>query len=155
MKAFEIRLSYIVMKTPAPDKVSFLQIWGGGDTLPKHLRAFENPYLLALFYLARDVSKAGDWSFIYEHRNALTHRFLVLHDMNLGDQQANPDIPRAQEDTFTNQVIFATKIARAAVMYLVLFVELEEQKLAASDSGIRPTMYATPLDEGFRHRPKY
>ncbi|NJL54426.1 hypothetical protein HC928_03970 [bacterium] len=101
---------YCKMKTPASDKVSFLQIWGGGDRLPKQLRSFENPYLLALFYLARDVAKSGEWNFIYQHRNALTHRFLVLHDMDLGQQQANSDIPRAQEDNFTNQVIFATKL---------------------------------------------
>jgi hypothetical protein len=71
----------------------------------------------------------------------------------LGDAQPNSDIPREQEIRFLNRVILATKIARAAYMYLILFVALEEEKLASASTGITLPMYSTKLDKEFRHRP--
>jgi tetratricopeptide (TPR) repeat protein len=144
---------YCKLTSPASDRVAFRQLWGGGTKLRKDLNKLKNPYLHALFSLSHDVAKNGDWSAIYEHRDALTHRFLVIHDLWLGDAQPNADIPRDKEGRFLNRAILATKIACAAYMYLILFVALEEEKLASSSTGIMLPMLMTEVDDIFRHHP--
>lgn len=148
---------YCKMSTTLKSKsVSFKII--SNDRSPKMreiLSQYENIYLFALHSLSRDLSKDGDWEDIYENRDALTHRYLVLHDIDLGERQANKDIPRENLDTFTKRVIHATKIARSAVMYLILFVAEEEAKAQAKINGIIPPIDATPLDKGFRHKPPF
>ena len=116
------------------------------------LRSRHNPYLMALFALSRDIAKSGDWQQIIKHRNVVTHRFLVLHGMQLSDQP-NADIPRMQEDEFLAETIMVMKIARAAVMYLILLVEYEERRAASLNEGLKAPIYAVPLGEDFRHRP--
>jgi hypothetical protein len=77
---------YCNLKTPASDRVTFRQLWGGNNKIRKDLQPFASPHLFALFGLAEDVSKRGDWKLIYEHRDALTHRFLVMHEFQLPNQ---------------------------------------------------------------------
>jgi hypothetical protein len=145
---------YCGLTTPPADRITFRQLFGGNPTMRKELAAVQNPYMFALFNLSREVSKNGAWGGIYEYRDALTHRFLVLHNVE-PKSLPNNDIPREKEDTFTNRVIRATKIARAAVIYLILFVALEEERLSDKHSGIMPKIYGTPLDKGFRHKPPF
>ena len=40
-------------------------------------------------------------------------------------------------------------------LYLILFIALEEDKAASKRTGVVPTIYATPLDKDFRHRPPF
>jgi hypothetical protein len=79
-------------------------------------------------------------------------RFLVLHDFESGDQP-NSDIPRAREAVFLNDTVLAMKIARAAIIYLILFVEYEKRK--NTPEGLTAPIFPVPLDDGFRHKPKY
>src|SRR5574341_94341 len=48
---------YCKLTTPAPDRVTLRQIWGGNDRLRGDLNGFANPYLFAVFTLSQDVSK--------------------------------------------------------------------------------------------------
>lgn len=143
---------YCKLQTPSIDQVSFVNLWGGNEKMRNDLRAFSNPYLFALFTLSRDLSKSGDWNTVYEQRNALTHRFLVLHDMQLSSQP-NQDIPRASLDSFLADTISALRIARAAIMYLVLFVEHQEKTESSKSQGLTMPVWGTPMDGIFRHRP--
>lgn len=143
---------YCNLKTPPPNQVSFSNIWGGNEKIRHDLNDFASPPLFALFALARDLSRQGDWYSIYEYRNALTHRFLVLHDMQIS-RQTNADIPRAQLDTFINNTIMTLKIARSAVMYLILFVEHQENATRSDKNGITMPIFGTPIEGIFRHRP--
>lgn len=144
---------YCKLTTPAPDRVTFRQIWGGNEKIRLDFANFASPHLFALFGLARDVSKMGDWKTIYDHRDALTHRFLVIHDFQ-GVEQTNTDIPRATLHDFLNQTILAFKIARAAITYLILFVEDQEHLAGQKNTGRTAPVFATPVDGISRYRPK-
>lgn len=144
---------YCKLTTPAPDRVTFRQIWGGNDKIRSDLANFASPHLFALFGLAQDVSKKGDWHTIYDHRDALTHRFLVIHDFQRADQ-TNADIPRINLDEFLNNTISAFKIARAAITYLILFVEHQEHIEIRKNNERAAPVFATPVDGVFRYRPK-
>ncbi len=143
---------YCKMSSIKPKQVSFKKLFEDSSSLSKELSAFHSQYLFAMFSLCRDVSKGGPWSSIYDDRDALTHRFLVLHNIKL-TAQPNPDIPRELESSFLEKVILATKIAKFAVMYLIMFVATEENKTLANFKGNFMTMPAVPLDKSFRHRP--
>ena len=144
---------YCNLTTPKSDRVTFRQIFGGNDKIRKDFGNYSSPHLFALFGLAQDVSKKGDWHTIYEHRDELTHRFLVVHEFQRSDQP-NADIPRINLDEFLNNTILAFKIARAAITYLILFVEHQEHIAGRKNPGITAPIFATPLDNIFRYRPK-
>lgn len=147
---------YCRLRTPKLDKVSFRNIWGDNQKMTRDLTAFTSPHLFALFNLAQDVSQRknwqGDWSHLYRYRNALTHRFLVIHEMQLTDQ-TNADIPRAQVDRFLEDTIVAFKVARAALMYLILFVEHRERIERSKSKGLAMPVWGTPVEGVLRYRP--
>lgn len=145
---------YCKLKTPKPHQVDFRRIFGGDDTIRKDFHSFASPHLFALFNLSHDISPKGDWNIIYEYRNAITHRFLILHDFQ-PNYIVNTDIPRESENGFLNNTILAYKIARAAIIYLILFVE--HQEYANLDTTIDKTLpiYSTPVEGVFRHQPDF
>ena len=107
---------------PPPHQVTFLKIWGdlGNGKLQKAFNDFKSPYLFALFTLARELYKNGDWNAIIEDRNVISHRYIILNMLE-ADDLANQEIPFKHIDDFLGNAIFALKIARAAVMYLIQF----------------------------------
>jgi hypothetical protein len=147
---------YCKLRTPSPDRVNFRNIWGNNHKVKHDLRPFASPHLFALFNLAQDVSERktwqGDWVYLYRHRNALTHRFLIIHEMQLADQ-TNKDIPRVKEHEFLTDTIFAFKVARAALVYLILFVEHRERIEGNKAEGLTLPVVGTPVKGVLRHRP--
>lgn len=115
---------YCRLSKPTPDKVSFRTIWGDVNSgkLKKAFAEYENEYLFALFTLARDLSKAGDWEWLMESRGIVTHRFMILHESSM-DGKAYGEIPHRSIEDFRSDTLFALKMARAAMMYLILFVD--------------------------------
>ncbi|MCL4506482.1 MAG: LA2681 family HEPN domain-containing protein [Chloroflexi bacterium] len=134
-------------------KVNFRTLWAAQaslTTLRPELANRDNAYLIALLDLSLDVRDDGYYGDIYKRRNALTHRFLVVHDMVL-DRQTNPDIPRLHLHEFLRECIQALQIARAAVIYLILLVDTEERKLGNEHRfGV---IRGTPVDDAFRWTP--
>jgi hypothetical protein len=119
-------------------------------TLRPELSNKKNPYLFALFDLSIDLHKKGDYDFINDRRNALTHRFLVIHDIVI-DHANNPDIPRIILDDFINECIQTMQITRAAVMYLIMMVDYEENSKRNRDKAI--PIIGTKVDSVFRWVP--
>lgn len=119
-------------------------------TLRQELAKRNNVYLIALMDLSFDIQRDGCFSGIYERRIALTHKFLVVHDMVL-DRQTNPDIPRLRQSELLAECIQALQIARAAVMYLLLFVDSEENKSSQRERHF--VIPGTPVDDVFRWIP--
>jgi tetratricopeptide (TPR) repeat protein len=148
---------YCKLRTPKPDRVSFRNIWGNSHTVTDDLIPFASPHLFALYNLAQDVSERkdwqGDWVHLYRYRNALTHRFLIIHEMQL-DDQTNKDIPRVKEGEFLRDTILAFKIARAALVYLILFVEHIERVGGTKVEGPTLPVVGTPVEGVLRHRPQ-
>jgi len=150
--AFFIR-DYCNVSSVSKRGVNFRNIWSDQDspqTLRPELVARRNILLLAFLDLALDLSRDGHYGHIYDHRNALTHRFLIVHDMILSGQ-TNPDIPRILLSELVRECITVMQIARNAVMYLILFVDIEEDR--ASKNGLYGPIYGTPIDDVFRWVP--
>ncbi len=135
------------------DQVNFRNVFSSSaspDLLRPELQQFSrNRLIFALFDLSRDLSKDGYYASVYKRRNVLTHRFLVVHDMIVSDE--NADIPRVHLNEFRKECITAMQIARAAVMYLILFVDAEELKHPSG--GVFPMPAALPIDHVLRWKP--
>jgi hypothetical protein len=111
----------------------------------------KNPYIFALFDLSLDLRKNGDFKYIYERRNALTHRFLVIHDIVI-NQSTNDDIPREFLEDFIRECINTLQITRAAVMYLIMMVDYEEN--SSGERGQSLPITGTLVDGVFRWVPR-
>jgi hypothetical protein len=137
---------YCAIRSLSPDHVTFRNVFSASSDCnvlrPELQRVRNNPYIYALFDLAHDLRRDGYYSPIYEKRNALTHRFLVVHDMIVSDE--NPDIPRVHLNDFREECILAMQIARTAVMSLILFVDSAESG-QSSDRAL-PLPPALPVD---------
>jgi len=105
-----------------PDRISFLKIWGdlGTGTIQKGFKNYKCGHLFALFTLARDLYRDGDWNTLIEDRGVVTHRFIILHDSQ-DETESVGDIPARHLSDFLANTVFALQIARAAVMYLIMF----------------------------------
>ncbi len=121
---------YCGIKNPSAKKTHFKTIWTQGkshDTLRPEFASRKNKFLLALFDLSLDLQDKGYYQEIYECRNAITHRFLVVHDMMAPEDHTSVTSRISREDLL-DTTITAMQLLRAAVMYLILFVDTEEKK---------------------------
>jgi tetratricopeptide (TPR) repeat protein len=144
---------YCRVSSIADRDVKFRNIWSMPRTpyvLRPELGAKKNLLLTALLDLSLDVRKGGYYERVYEYRNALTHRFLVVHDILISPQE-NSDIQRVVLDEFVQDCILAMQIARAAVMYLVMFVNVQEDR-TEGNQPILP-IPGIPLDDTLRWVP--
>jgi tetratricopeptide (TPR) repeat protein len=150
--AFFIRDYCAVLSVPETN-VYFKNIWAKDDsttTLRAELASRKNLILLAFLDLALDLKKDGYYGHIYELRNALTHRFVVVHDMLLSDQ-SNPDIPRVLIDDLIDRCIQVMQVAKDALTYLIAFVDLEESRAIGNERHW--PIFGIPVDDVFRWIP--
>jgi tetratricopeptide (TPR) repeat protein len=148
-------LDYCSVKSLPIHNTYFSNLWfeqNSPDHLRAELAARENPFLYALSDLASDLAKGGSYEVLNQHRNALTHRYLAVHDMVI-HTEANMDIPRITVRQLFENCVLAMKVARASVMYLIMFVEVEERKLRRPDEIYGP-IFGTPVDQLFRWHPR-
>jgi tetratricopeptide (TPR) repeat protein len=147
---------YCGIKNPTAKKTHFRTIWTHGkshDTLRSEFASRKNKFLLALFDLSLDLRDDGYYQEIYECRNAITHRFLVVHEMMTPEDHTNVTSRISREDLFET-TITAMQLLKAAVMYLVLFVDIEEKKKHNPNERYRKLpMYRVSLD--YQWRPYY
>jgi hypothetical protein len=144
---------YFGVGSISEERVNFRTFWAEtptSTTLRPELASKQNWFLLALFDLALDFRKGGAYEWMYQKRNILTHRFLALHDV-VQPTGKDGDIPRAQINDFVLDCLTAMQVARAAAMYLILAVEVEEGKIP--QSGQFTMVSGTLVDDTFRWRP--
>ena len=121
---------YCEIKKPSAKNTHFRTIWTQGkskDTLRPEFADRKNEFLFALFDLSSDLREDGYYREIYENRNATTHRFLIVHEMITPDDNSRVTSRISRKDLF-EKTITAMQLLRAAVMYLILFVDIEEKK---------------------------
>lgn len=111
-------------------KTQFRTIW----TLEQDKKAMrpefssrKNKYLLALFDLAVDLKKDGYFQHIYDHRNAITHRFFSVYEIMMPIVYPEENSGISREDLLKTSIT-ALQLLRAAVVYLILFVNSEEKR---------------------------
>ena len=120
--------------------VDIRRIWRTGkDRLRVEFSQRPNLYLRGLYWLAMDIvgdapddqdSIEPDAAHLRKLRNALEHRCLVLRDIATNFPMGI--VATASVDDFHMQTILMLKLARAALIYLSLAVNREEQVRALS-----------------------
>jgi tetratricopeptide (TPR) repeat protein len=121
---------YCGIKNPSAKNTHFRTIWTHGkidDTLRPEFASRKNLFLLALFDLSLDIREKGYYREIYEYRNAITHRFLVVHEM-ITPEDNTDTTSRIRREDLLDTTINAMQLLRSAIMYLILFVDIEEKK---------------------------
>lgn len=102
-----------------------------------------NRGLLALCDLAADLEQETPLAQLLERRHTATHRFLVIHEMLLGEETGDW-LERVEWRTLRDQSVAQLQIARAALVYLARLIDINEAQVAQGEK--RPQM---PL---FLHR---
>ena len=116
-------------------------IWEDDGTIRKEIVNSENISLYALYDIYRDF-KSGRYQRIQDIRNALTHRRLVIFDSVLTDWDRKSDKHNIGYNTMLNETIDLMKLVKAAIIYLINFVNTEEEKKKKSNGKPILDMYA-------------
>ena len=86
-----------------------------------------NVAIIALAEIALDIEKQG---FLHEKkgsRNAGTHRFVILHDLGCQASRNSSYVEHFAVKDFKQQTMESLRLARAAILYLVELIALEER----------------------------
>lgn len=129
-KIAQFLCDYCAVEDKTPKNIQFRNIWTQNQSqnlIRPEFASRKNPQLMALFDLSLDFRKNGYYQDIYEQRNAITHRFLIVHEMGTFNGHTDLTTRISKDDLFRSSII-ALQLLRAAVMYLILFVDSEEKK---------------------------
>jgi len=147
---------YLALGVKAGLKLTFTTngwIWHskGTDRLRSELLDLENPHLLGLYDLARDLESNpkqpecdGYWGHLRRTRNSLTHEYLVPHVEGIGwTVEADKESLHLFYNDFVDQAVDLLQLVRAAVIYLIAFIDREERKKLQGAEGLVPPIYVT------------
>jgi len=156
---------YCEITSMTPKQVYFRSVFPKDSTsleLRKELKIQNNIFIFALFSLAvemRDEKQndgrtvKGAYSFLYERRNALTHRITTVHDAMPSNVSSSDGIERILLDDLFDDTLFALQIVRSALIYPILFIDTEEK--SKSTTGNYLTQKPIPIDETIRWIPPF
>jgi tetratricopeptide (TPR) repeat protein len=112
------------------ESVYFSSIWRDKDKrFRAEMQGRHNQHLNGLYDLARDISWEGEWESLRDLRNVTTHRYLVPHVEGWGWMtEADGDEYHVGYRRFFGEAIRLHQVVRAAIIYLIAMVDLEERK---------------------------
>lgn len=121
------------------------------NLLRSELMDLNNQHLLGLYDLARDLDidhrqpeKDGYWGQLRRTRNSLTHAYLIPHIEGIGwAVEADNESLHFFYTDFEHQTIDLLQLVRAAVIYLIAFIDLEERRKYQASEGLIAPMYVT------------
>lgn len=116
-------------------------IWQDAGVIRKEILNSENISLYALYDIYRDF-QSGKHQRIQSIRNALTHRRLVIYDSGITDWDSKLDRHNIGYNTMLVETIQLMKLVKAAIIYLVNFVNVEESKKRKAGGKPILDMYA-------------
>ena len=116
-------------------------IWQDNGVIRKEILNSENISLYALYDIYRDF-QSGEHQRIQDIRNALTHRRLVIYDSGITDWDSKLDKHNIGYNTILIETIQLMKLVKAAIIYLVNFVNVEEGKKRKAGGNPILDMYA-------------
>ena len=102
-------------------------IWEDKGVIRKEVLNSENQSLYALYDVYRDF-KQNRYRRIQDIRNALTHRRLIVFDSLITSVNDNTDKLNIDSDTLLQETVGLTRLTKAAIIYLINFVNTEEEK---------------------------
>jgi hypothetical protein len=102
-----------------------------------------NTALIALAELAEDIAVGG-----YLHpkrtlRNESTHRFVIVHDMEVSGSRESQYVKHFGVEDFRKQTISALKLVRAALFYFIDMITIREARLE-KEEGISVLLEVPP-----------
>lgn len=123
-------------------RIYFHTIWEDSKTkaVKEKIRNTENISLFALYDMHLDLGRDKR---LKKLRNSITHRKLTIYDSMIttkwDDKEDDENIGSA---TMLSETIELMKFVRSAIIYLMNFVEMEENKKRAKLKGIVPPIFA-------------
>ncbi|NMC64333.1 MAG: hypothetical protein GYA55_14305 [SAR324 cluster bacterium] len=116
-------------------------IWEDKGAIRKEILNSENISLYALYDIYRDF-KSNRCQKIKQIRNALTHRRLIVFDSLITSIDDDADKHNIDSDTLLQETVNLMRLTKAAIIYLINFVNTEEEK--KHKAGDKPilSMYA-------------
>lgn len=102
-------------------------VWEDKGVIRKEILNSENLSLYALYDIYRDF-KLHRYQKIKDIRNALTHRRLIVFDSLITSVDDKTDKHNIDSDTFFQETVNLMRLTKAAIIYLINFVNTEEEK---------------------------
>ena len=109
------------------DKIYFTSIWQNDKKIRDKILKSKNISLYALYDICQDF-KSDHYKNIQNIRNALVHRKLVIFDSVLTDWDKKDDKHNIGYDTMLSETINLLRLTKSAIIYLINFVNIEENK---------------------------
>jgi len=109
------------------DHIYFTTPWQKEGKIRTEILESKNMSLYALYDIFQDF-KSDTNKKIRNIRNALTHRKLVVFDSMLTDWDTKGDKHNIGYDTMFNETIRLLQLTKSAIIYLINFVNIEENK---------------------------
>lgn len=107
--------------------IYFTTPWQKKGKIRAEILKSKNISLYALYDIFQDF-KSDTNKKIQDIRNALTHRRLVVFDSMLTDWDTKDDKHNIGYDTMLNETIRLLQLTKSAIIYLINFVNIEENK---------------------------
>lgn len=122
-----------------PTAAGFLNIWKSkpsDNSLRTEMSECDNIHLYGLYDVARDFSKDSYFIPLKQLRDNLTHSYVVVHLSKDGEWHVASDgeTYHIGYEELRDRTIRLMQIVRAAVIYLIAFIEQEERKKAKGAS---------------------
>ena len=108
-------------------KIYFTSIWAEDKKIRNEILQSNNISLYALYDIYQDF-KSGHYEKIQNIRNALVHRNLVVYDSVLTGWDNKDDEVNLGYDTLLSETINLLRLTKSAIIYLINFVNIEENK---------------------------
>jgi len=127
-------------------KIKFHTIWYSDwktKKIREKIKDTRSYCLNALFDIHREFEKDRPYEKLRNTRNALTHRFVNIRMF----QEDEEDMT---EDIFVEQTLELARIVRNAIIYLLQFVYVEENRKEAKTKGILLPRLAVELSDRFK-----
>lgn len=121
------------------DKIYFTTIWQKDGVMRNELLESKNISLYALYDIYQDF-KSNEYLKIQNIRNAATHRRLAIYDSTLTDWDTKDDKHNIGYETMLSETIKLFKLTKAAIIYLINFVNLEEERKRPGKGKLIPEM---------------
>jgi hypothetical protein len=102
-------------------------IWGKNDEIREKILQSKNISLYALYDIYQDF-KSRHYGKIQNIRNTLIHRKLIIYDSMLTDWDTKDDRQNIGYDTMLSETIHLLQLTKSAIIYLINFVNIEENK---------------------------
>ena len=124
------------------DKIYFTTIWQKNGVMRQELLESKNISLYALYDIYQDF-KSNEYMKIQNIRNAATHRRLVVFDSMLTDWDKKDDKHNIGYETILSETLKLFRLTKSAIIYLINFVNLEEERKKPGEGKFVPEM---PVD---------